>query len=387
MVTTEIIGAPRRDLVLGLQRFATKLCISLALFVLLLALGEFASYIYLHLNSVPSEYAGLPLPAGYARELEDSRRTQYLPFVEWRRRQYRGLYISIDAEGVRQTLNSNCQEQKNPVIWIFGDSALWGTGVVDSKTMPSQLAALYQNSGQSVCIKNFGEAGWVTTQEVIELFLQLKHGERRPNIVIFYDGTNDIVMPDPDAPKDTHQAYHRFRELLETSEAESKPGFVFLQKSNTVRALNLILQRINSSRTAADRRLPQSQAEAAAQESIHNYEQNMDIVDALARSYGFLPIYVWYPTSSAGKKPLTIEEQNALRAEAQASPARLQVKQATYALFGTLKRPNFFYLGDALDNENRWLYLDSAHLSSEGNGLMAEKIFEILKTRTASAPQ
>jgi lysophospholipase L1-like esterase len=350
----------------------------------LLALGELASYIYLRLNPPASVYAGLPLPADYARELDDSAKHQYLPFVEWRRQGYQGHFISVDEEGVRQTLNSQCNNARSLQIWMFGDSALWGTGVTDAGTISSQLARLYTDSGQSVCIKNFGEAAWVSTQELIELLLQLKHSDRRPDVVVFYDGTDEIFMPDPGAPKDIHQGYRRFRDLLETAQAESKPGLLFLKKSNTARALDLLSKKINRNRSKTKGNLSPSQAETVAEASINNYEKNLEIVDALARAYGFQVFYVWYPTSSFSKKPLTSEERDSVRQEVKEAPSWYELKQATYAICSKINRPNFFYLGNALDDERRRVYLDGAHLTSEGNGIMARKIFQIVTTTKTS---
>ena len=386
MTTTEIAPPAENDVAIGLKRFLPKLCISVTLFLLFLALGELGSYFYLRFNPPRSVYAGLPLPADYARELDDSAKHQYLPYVEWRRRAYEGRFISVDQDGVRRTVNSQCTDDRSLRIWMFGDSALWGTGVADGGTIPSQLAKLYADSGQSVCIKNFGEAAWVSTQELIELVLQLKQSDRRPDIVIFYDGTDEIFMPDAGAPKDVHQGYRRFRELLDGARAEAKPGLLFLKKSNTVRALDLLSQKINS-RSRGKRALPYAEAEAVAQISVDNYQKNLHITDLLAQAYGFQAYYLWYPTSSFGNKPLTPEERESVREEREETPSRFELKQITYAMCSKINRPSFFYLGDALDHEQRKIYLDGAHLTAEGNGIMARKIFEILRANKATSSQ
>ncbi|PWT88873.1 MAG: hypothetical protein C5B55_12350 [Blastocatellia bacterium] len=374
------------DVAAGLKRFVPKLCIALTLLIVLLAVGEFACYVYLRLNPPKSVYAGLPLPADYARELDDSARHQYLPYVEWRRRFYQGQFINVDADGVRRTVPSQCSDERSVHIWMFGDSALWGTGVTDAGTIPSHLAKLYADSGQSVCIKNFGEAAWVSTQELIQLLLQLKQSERRPDIVVFYDGTDEIFLPDPDAPKDVHQAYRRFSELLDAAREEAKPGLLFLRKSNTVRALDLLSQTMNRD-SKGKRALPFAEAEAVAKLSVENYQKNLQITDALARVYGFRPYYFWYPSSSIGHKSLTPEERESVREEMEATPSRYELKQITYDLCSKVNHPNFFYLGNALDHEQRRVYLDGAHLTSEGNGIMAEKIFQILQNnKTNSKP-
>jgi lysophospholipase L1-like esterase len=383
LTTTEIAVLPRNAWAIGLRRLLIQLCASITLFVFLLTMGELGSYIYFRLHPESPAY-NLPLPADYMEELNASATHQYMPFVEWRRPPYQGHFITVDQEGVRQTVNSSCNDTRSVHIWMFGDSALWGTGVSDAGTIPSQLAKLYQDSGQSVCIKNFGEAAWVSTQELIELLLKLKHTDRRPDIVIFYDGTDEIFMPDPGAPKDIHQGYRRFREMLEAKHAEAKPGFLFLEKSNTVRALDLISQKINT-RSRLKLPLPLAEAEAVARQSLENYQKNLQIIDILARAYGFQAYYFWYPISSFGNKPLTPEEQESVREEKEVAPSRFELNQTTYEMCSKINRPNFFFLGDALDHERRRVYLDGAHLTAEGNGIMAEKIFQILRANKATS--
>lgn len=387
MSTTQVASAAENDLAVGLKQFVTKLCFAVAIFFLLLGLGELASYIYLRLNPPPVPYSDLSLPADYMRELRDSVKHQYLPFVHFRRRPYQGRFIAVDEQGVRQTSNSHCEVEGSLKIWMFGDSVLWGTGVVDRDTIPSRLAQLYTASGQSVCVKNLAEQAWVSTQELIELLLQLKHSDQPPDLVVFYDGTDEIFLPHADAPKDIDQSYYRFRELLETSQEEDKPGLRFLSKSNTVRALNLLSEEIHRRFSKAGPDLPAVEIKTVAQASVDNYQKNLRVVDALARAYGFQSFYFWYPTSSMGNKPLTVEERDSVRREIQNSSIRFQLKQAVYEICSKTHYPNFFYLGDALDDQRGRFYLDEAHLTSEGNELMAEKIFQVLtKTRTRTSP-
>jgi lysophospholipase L1-like esterase len=82
---------------------------------------------------------------------------------------------------------------------------------------------------------------------------------------------------------------------------------------------------------------------------------------------------------------LTAEERDIIRREIQKDPVRYQVKQAVYEICSKIQRPNFLYLGEALDDKPMWLYLDSVHLTPEGNQIMAEKIFQVLtKTKIST---
>src|ERR1700730_2694704 len=166
MASYQIIGSPASELKIGLKRFGVQLCISIALGVLLLCMGEAVAAGYLWLNPAPSPYRNLSVSPEYARDLEASRQQQYVPYVEWRRVPHHGRFITVDSAGLRRTLHSYCDDAKAPVIWIFGDSVSWGTGATDADTIASQLAELYEQAGQKACVVNYGEAGRVSTQEV-----------------------------------------------------------------------------------------------------------------------------------------------------------------------------------------------------------------------------
>ena len=378
-VTEDIVAGIENDLSAGSRQFFPRLGIAIAIFVLLLGLGELASYIYLRLQQPPAPYSEMPLPPDHMKELQDSAEHQYIPFVEFRRRPFQGRYISVDRQGVRTTLNSHCDDPKSLRIWMFGDSVLWGSGVSDADTIPSQLARIYTASGENSCITNYAEQAWVSTQELVELLLQLKYSIRPPDVVVFYDGENDIFPPHPDAPRDINLGYYRFRDALEILHDETIPGLRYLERSNTVRALNLMSEAIH--RRFANPKmpaLPPIEIEAAAQASVEIYQENLQAIDALARTYGFRAFYFWYPTSSTGRKPLTAEEQASVRAE-QKHSLQFQLKQAGYELFSTIHRPRFLYLGGALDDQSGRFYLDGAHLTPEGNRIMAGKIFQVLK--------
>ena len=69
------------------------------------------------------------------------------------------------------------------------------------------------------------------------------------------------------------------------------------------------------------------------------------------------------------------------------NPSRFAIKQITYSMCSKINRPNFFYLGNALDDKQQRIYLDGAHLTPEGNRIIAEKIFQILQTnKTGTLP-
>jgi hypothetical protein len=76
-------------------------------------------------------------------------------------------------------------------IWFFGGSALFGDGQRDQHTIPSEFARLAEADGISVRVHNYGRPAVSMWQEV-ELFEQLVAAGKKPDLVVFYDGFNDL---------------------------------------------------------------------------------------------------------------------------------------------------------------------------------------------------
>lgn len=103
-----------------------------------------------------------------AQEVHHLKELVWKPYVYWQR-----------PGGVRPTTDAFGLD-----VWMFGGSAVWGSGVEWSETIPSYLAT------KGYTVTNYGEVGYVSTQELILLILELRSAT--PNIVIFYDGYNDV---------------------------------------------------------------------------------------------------------------------------------------------------------------------------------------------------
>ncbi len=130
----------------------------------------------------------------YREEFRRAYIAQWRSYVYWRRTPYHGNYINVDANGLRLTTSTEGAGKASGTplkVFMFGGSTMWGVGARDAFTIPSIVARELQQKGVAVEVVNFGESGYVSTQEVITLLLQLQKGER-PALVVFYDGVNDI---------------------------------------------------------------------------------------------------------------------------------------------------------------------------------------------------
>jgi hypothetical protein len=58
--------------------------------------------------------------------------------------------------------------------------------------------------------------------------------------------------------------------------------------------------------------------------------------------------------------------------------------QATYKKGREISRPDFYYLGDMLDDQRASLYVGISHLKPEGNQIAADRLFNILESKSST---
>jgi len=375
-----------------LKYFAVRLCVAVTLGVVLLGAVEFYSYRrYLPAaRDVMEPAVKLELAEGgsaaerrYWKEFEQANKVTYHQYVLWRRAPYQGEVLSINQDGVRRTLHTQCDD-KTFTIWMFGDSVMWGAGAPDDETIPSFVARDYEKAGRPVCIVNYAEKGWANSQEMIGLIEQLKHTTRKPDVVLFYDGGTEAFAAYQSGRADLHSNYNSFKNFLDKWGASQKAGFSYFRQTNTYRLLEKIAIREPFHNKKDDVAVAARDTDTLSAAVVENYEQNMDIVDLLAKQYGFRAIFAWYPNMAVGHKELTPYEQQVLRMEYQKFPNLGSMYQDVYKRGLKLNHPDFHYLGDLLDEQKSSLYVGISHLKPEGNQIVADRLFDILEHPASS---
>lgn len=79
-------------------------------------------------------------------------------------------------------------------VWFFGGSAAFGAGQRDEHTVPSELVRRAGNQGRALRIRNFGVPATVNWQSTVLAIEQLMWAERPPDLIVFYDGANDLAL-------------------------------------------------------------------------------------------------------------------------------------------------------------------------------------------------
>lgn len=313
-------------------------------------------------------YRGQDWAAGYWREearTVQTTRSDWHPYVYFRRSPFHGDYINVDQKGVRATWNETPAPSPTQIkITVLGGSALWGTGARDDFTIPSALSKKLAANNIDTFVTNLGEGGYVSTQELLTLLLELRQGNV-PDVVIFYDGANDIFSAFQQGVAGIPQnEYNRAAEFNQINWR----GAV-LEKLSLYRAFAGLIARTRPPRT--------DQANVAlANDVLDVYAANLRIVESLAKTYGFTVAYFWQPTIY-NKKNLSVWEKGQINRYGEAQFFQ-QSDQLLKQRNLSDVYPNFHELTNIFGDDPNTVFIDLFHISEAGNDRVAEQIMQTL---------
>jgi lysophospholipase L1-like esterase len=325
----------------------------------------------------------------YYNEFEESSVSRWASYVYWRRRPYQGEYINVDPNGLRCTWGADDDRggERDPLtIFVFGGSAMWGVGARDDYTIASLLASKLQERGIASAVINFGESGYVSTQEVIALIRQLQQ-DHVPDLAIFYDGVNDVYSAYQQQVAGLPQnEFNRVREFNLTqpkSYRSLRAAFVrrAIERLAVVRFSRSLLHRLRG-RDRPDAAVAYWNAarnsiagkDELLQKVLRVYQRNVRMAEALGQAYGFKTLFYWQPTIF-NKKHLTAYEEKQRQGVESLEP----FCQAAYDL-ARQARPavgndrSFHDLSGAFAEVDRPVFIDWCHLSEWGNAVIAERM-------------
>jgi lysophospholipase L1-like esterase len=323
----------------------------------------------------------------YWQEFSRSREQQYHAYTVWRRAPFKGKTINVDGQGIRLTPGSDCSPNALK-IFAFGGSPMWGTGSPDWSTIPAYLEADFQKlRGGPVCVQNFGESGYVSTQSVIELVLQL-HAGNIPDIAIFGDGGNDIYTGYQSGKSGVHE---NLPLIAAKMQGTGQPGLA-TQLLESLSGYRLVRNQLERFSAPATRKLLTYETAGIdrgqlSKAIVQTYIGNYEVVDSLAQKYGFKHFFFWPPYISRGNKQLTDEEKKFLNS---GDPSLEKLYDSVYEMMEPLmpKYDHLHSLTDVFDDQKALLWLDDTHVTPVGNELIARRMVHIIEgVRSKSSPR
>lgn len=335
------------------------------------------------------------------REERAADRRMYRPYTVWSRLPFQGELIRIDEEGERATRPNEPGAEPGTEpgapdleIWMLGGSSTWGVGAPDAETIPSHLAGLLSaRHGGRVRVRNLGEIGFVSTQEIVRLLRELQRG-RRPDLVIFFDGVNDAAAAAlwPAIPG-SHMNFFEIRDRFERRGGAPSPVSVLLTRTGIVQ-LSQRIAWISPFRRPApevpwDAPEGPADVQARGRQGVDIWLANRRIVEAFARAYDFDFLFVLQPSLMVGDKVLDSSEEEILASERENAAKlasmevyetmRLELRRRLASESGLSHRIRD--LSDAFRDVERALYFDYVHISGEGNRILAAELSQLIVGR------
>lgn len=312
----------------------------------------------------------------------------WIPYVEWRQEPLNTQWIHVDEHGRRKTWNASVTDSKTIQIYMFGGSTTWGFGARDDYTIPSDVSRiLAKESGLNVHVTNFGELGYVSTQEAIALLLELeKH--HVPDVVLFYDGANDVYSSYQGHVSGSVWSGNNRQQEFNIFNMERRMDLYRGYVSSVVRnsAAYRILKRLRKINPQAGQEW-QPPAKMA-DEIVDTYASNVAAVQDWGKSRGFKTLFYWQPLIFTKQHLTPYENQQAHSDETPPAMQALfaRVNEKLEHSDTLTSNPHFHNISHLFDRTTDPLYLDYAHLSEDANERVARKmsqdILRLIRGRT-----
>ncbi len=323
-------------------------------------------------------YAGQSWAVPYFNE-DQRAPLEWQSYVYWRHQPFNGVYLNIDQNGHRSTFNVTDAERSRQ-IYFFGGSALWGVGVRDDYTIPSLVSRQLAEAGcRDVYVINYGEIGYVSTQEVVALLLSLRQ-RKPPAMVVFYDGVNDTwsALQNAQAGVPLNEFNRRAEFALESGQGLH---WMLIKQLGMYRLAEILARR-------AATVIPNPVASNAElkQQVLASYEANARVVSSLAKEYGFVPYYFWQPVIFSKPKLSHWELGEVNKSGLGVREFIMDVYAAARRSEGLKALANFHDISGVFDPITETLFIDTWHTSERANAIIAKEIIEVLQGTLGCAP-
>jgi len=399
-MTDQTTTTAKAGLVRWIVRLAAIVWIQVGITILLFALLSTAagaivkSVRHARERRMPHETQAYPVSAAWVPayfKAMNSVQVRWYPYVYWKTAPMSSPYLNIDQHSNR--VNWNAPRRPDSVkpllrVFTFGGSTTWGAGARDDYTIPSLLAkTLAANPQYDVEVSNFGQMGWVTSQEVIYLYELLRRGQR-PDLVVFYDGVNDTFLGYQQGMAGlTQNEFLRAGEFGILASSSGRKRLyrtalrTFLMNTGMADLIKLltgkdeaVYERTETTPMASIAYLaPPTDfegTEAVEQDVVDIYLFNNQIVRTLGEHFGFRALFYWQPVIYS-KHPLTRYEQAFVSGRS---------REAFFA--GTYKRvaavaqsEDVHDLSGLLDHDgDKTYFVDPWHITEEGNAVVARRM-------------
>lgn len=291
-----------------------------------------------------------------ANEAMESNRFAQESWIEFRNMDFNGKYMHMNGLNRRTVPDSYFSSAKDTIdIYFFGGSTTFGFNVLDNETIPSQFVNLYRErfpNGKSIRVHNFGIPTYYSYQELM-LLSNLIYDGHRPDYAIFLDGINDFWFATSAYYRQSYFSYV-FRQVFEKG-LPSNGNFQLVDTAD-----NMFMDPKNIPLDQYNQRL------------VTNYFENVRNIRMMCDVAGIQSLFFTQPSpfynyGNQQKDPVCFKDTNTRY-------------NYIYPLVKKGAPDNgIVFLGDMLQDEQGYPFVDGLHYSPAFINKVASKILDELK--------
>jgi hypothetical protein len=219
-------------------------------------------------------------------------------------------------------------------------------------------------------VTNYGETGYVNTQGLITLILELRKGNV-PDVAIFYDGVNEVFSGFQNGVAGIPQNEANRRTEFNLSNAPTRMLGTIARESSAFRLVKGVTRRLHGQPKTGVAADPLA-ADRLAEEITDLYWGNVALVQSLARGYGFTALFYWQPLVF-DKHPLSpFEERQAKVGETLLPSSFHRLVRSKVVSHKDRQGHAFRDLSGIFENTREPIFYDFAHLGEVGNERVAQ---------------
>lgn len=268
-------------------------------------------------------------------------------------------HINVRA-GARVTWTPPECECRRLRVWVYGGSTVFGLGQRDDHTIASELSRLAHDDGLTVDVTNRGVLGdldWESAQR----FVWDATGTDRPDLVVFYDGYNDLAGA----------TYRNDRGRAGDPWPIDWTAESFYDDTAWLRGWTLPSRRPDGAEMAPAPEGDRLDADALAAQVVERHGRGRDAAAAVAAADDIGVRWFWQPDRYT-RPPTEGEPRKSSREE----EFQRSLRDGVLASLPT----GVVDLSDIYDDEPGPIYYDDAHTGELGSRLAAEAIYRSIST-------
>lgn len=309
-------------------------------------------------------------PAQIYKDIAKAKNT-YMPYTGWRHKPYQSKNVNIDKTGNRtHTLNpANTKRAKS--VGFFGASAMWGVGVKDDQTIPAHFDKLTADFKAI----NYGERGYTSRQNLARL-VNLINQNKMPDIVVFHDGFADIWALCNNAVTSHLNGHIQERKITAAVVSQNENSKFY---NTFIAPLVNIAVKIGGKKKWA-KKLACTTTPERGKLVASTLAANWQMAKTLVEANGGKFIAILQPNAyvtQSDVKYLNLNKSKKSRAIGN------EIKHMYPLILQALKqKPSLpvYDFSTLFDQSTMPLFIDAAHLSSNGNKIQAMHILKLLTT-------